>query len=98
MKPSINPLTGMVNLVQRERHVGQGGGVSGGLSRVPDISYGTSTPVDGIDTDSHMYYDTDDSTLYIYVNGMWYPISGGTPPTEDPGAAIFGLLATMNLA
>lgn len=56
---------------------------SSGISGVPDISYGTATPTDGVDTDSHFYYDTDDSTLYVYVNGVWYPLSGGTPPANS---------------
>ena len=58
----------------------QGGSSS---STVPNISYGTATPTDGVDTPSHLYYDTNDATLYVYVNGIWYPITGGSPPSED---------------
>ena len=83
MKLRLNPSApNGLSIEDKATEIVQLGSSSSGLSSVPDISYGTATPTDGVDTASHLYYDTDDSTLYVYVAGIWYPISGGgAPPT-----------------
>lgn len=94
MRLRLNPVSPSGLELVEETHIHSQTSSSSG---VPDISYGTATPTNGVDAPSHLYYDTDDSTLYVYVNGVWYPISGTTPPSIL-GADIFGLLLTRNLA
>lgn len=77
MYPQIDPLTGMVTLVKRENRVA----VGGGKGIATGSSIGTSNPASG--TNGQLFYNTTNSTLYVWANGSWNAISGGgTPPTN----------------
>lgn len=86
MSIQIDPLTGMPIFVEDSKVSVRGGGVSRLMATI-----GLSTPATGID--GQLFYDTDDGILYVYANGTWNAISGGTPPP----ASYVGANAALSL-
>ena len=82
MNSTYDPLLGRVKTVDDKvtekiveiRGGGNGGGGGAGYALV---TLSAVEPVSGLE--GELYYNTVDSSLYIYVNGVWTAISGGTP-------------------
>lgn len=53
---------------------------TGNLDIVNDLYSGASSSAPSSPRDGSMYFDTDDSTLYVYYGG-WIAIGSGTPST-----------------
>jgi hypothetical protein len=62
-----------------------GGGSSASSPLYARVQIGIETPASGYEGD--MFFDTDDSILYVYAGGTWVAISGG-------GAVVDGVYLT----
>lgn len=50
---------------------------TGALDLINDLYKGAMSAAPSSPTNGTMYFDTDDSLLYVYYGGSWIPISGG---------------------
>lgn len=55
---------------------------TGNLDIVNDLYKGASSAAPSSPVNGTMYFDTDDSTLYVYYGGVWIAIGSGTPASS----------------
>lgn len=78
----FDPLLGRLRSVDAPK-VNPGGGTITNQTTNLLVGAGTGISLPATGNDGDIFYDTDDGVLYIWANGMWNAISGGSTPPSD---------------